>query len=271
MIKLNYIFMLFFSIFLLSCSNNELNSNINKISLNQQKEVIIDSNTPKIYYLGLGLWGNGETWSENDVIDLESVFREIYHNREFKSYIFSNKGTETKPSIPFFSEKKIRIVIKKINHSVRENDLIIIAISSHGFPGGINYRVGVMPSMTLTGSKIQEIFEPIKQNNVLFIISSCYSGSLIQNLRGKNSIVFTAASANNPSFGCDKDSENSWFIESLKESYYSDQFILKRFSLKKWFNETKNIVKNKEESYGYTYSSPQIFIGKNVNPFVFLL
>tara|TARA_B100000700_G_C14773213_1_gene727706 strand:- start:91 stop:867 length:777 start_codon:yes stop_codon:yes gene_type:complete len=256
---------------LYSCSFQGIVSNNIEPSFQNGKEIKKNTYVPKIYYLGLGLWGNGEDWSENDVIVLENIFKKIYYNREFHSYIFSNKGLQTKAKLPFFSEKKLEFLIKNIGESVTEKDIIILTISSHGFPGGINYRIGISPSMSLTGDKIEEIIKPIQEKNILFIISSCYSGSLIKYLEGKYSIIFTASSANKPSFGCDKESSNSWFIESLYESYHNYQNTEKRFSLKRWFNKTKSIVKNKEASYGYPHSFPQIFIGKNVNPFVFLL
>ncbi|MBL42586.1 MAG: hypothetical protein CMM49_08005 [Rhodospirillaceae bacterium] len=272
MLKLNYIIFLFCSsILLYSCSNNNLNSTKIIPTFQNEKEIKNKNKTSKIYFLGLALWGNGEEWSENDIIDLEKIFRDVYFNRKFNSFIFSNKGIDSKNKLPYFSEKKLEILIKNISDLITEKDIIIITISSHGFPGGVTYRIGITPSAPILGDRIQEILRPIKENNILIIISSCYSGSLIDSLKGTNRIIFTAASADKPSFGCDKESKNSWFIESLNESYYKHLNTKKRFSLKKWFNETKNIVKKKEERLGYPHSFPQIFIGKNANPFVFLL
>ena len=266
-----YIFLFFLlCLSLPSCSYKKIDTN-NDATNNQNKLFIDKKNISKIFYIGLGMWGNGETWSEKDVIDLEKVFRKIYHNRNFYSHIFSNKGVPSSSQYPYFSEKKLRQQIKKISDSASIDDIVIVVISSHGFPEGINFRVGMLKSKVITGKEITEIFAPLNNKNSFFVISSCYSGSLIDDLAGSLKVILTASSAKKPSFGCEKNSPNSWFIEALKESHNILNREHIRFSIKKWFSKTKEIVKNKEESYGYPQSLPQIYIGENINPFVFLL
>ena len=268
----SFIFVFFlFCILSLSCSNKKIIINDTLIKTQKNLSLQKEPNISKVYYVGLGLWGNGETWSEKDVTDLEKVFKKIYYNRDFRSYIFSNKGIPSSSKYPFFSEDGLKHIIKNISNSAKSNDIIIIAISSHGFPDGISLRLGILESKLITGKRISEIFQPLQNKNSLFIISSCYSGSLIDDLAGSLNIILTASSAKKPSFGCEKNSPNSWFVESLKESYNIINRKHIRFSIKKWFSKTKQIVKNKEENYGYPQSSPQIYIGGNINPFVFLL
>ena len=57
---------------------------------------------------------------------------------------------------PYFSEKKLRQQIKEISDSASIDDIVIVVISSHGFPEGISFRVGMLKSKVITGKEITE-------------------------------------------------------------------------------------------------------------------
>ncbi len=259
------IFVFILPILLCSCSNTSIKTNLKPFNLLDEKKF-----NYSVYYIGLALWGNSEPWSENDIVDLENILQNIYSKRNFYSYIFSNRINPSNSKYIPYSKLGITKTIKNLSNSSKENDIIIISISSHGFPNGLSYKVGMSKSKEILANDIKELLQPLEDNNILMIISACFSGSLIRHLKNNKKIIITAASAKNSSFGCEKDSPNSWFVESLKQAYDYD-VKAERFSIIQWFKKAKILVQKKEKEFGHKESSPQIFIGKDINPFVFLL
>ena len=145
------------------------------------------------------------------------------YNSNFVGY------ARTETEARFIEENKLHIQINEIAKLAKDNDIVIIVISSHGFPGGLSYRVGIQTNKSLLAADLKNLFEPLKNNYTFFVISSCYSGSLIKDLKRENNVIITAAQFDKPSFGCEKDSLNSWFVESLKQSFYSIKINESRF------------------------------------------
>ena len=143
---------------------------------------------------------------------------------------------------PPYETENVKRIIRFIAEHATDNDLIAIIISSHGYPGGVRNKVGIAKDRALSARELKDLIAPISNKQVIIIISSCYSGSLINELQGEQTVILTASSAKKTSFGCDQHSKNTWFVKSLKNSMLSLQFTNERFSLVRWFNNARQFV-----------------------------
>ena len=248
----------------------EKNSILYKEQIESNKN-LIKKNIANLFYIGLALWGDKGNWSENDIIDIKILMHKIYKEKIIIPFIISNKNIPSPQIYPTFDKKNFKNILTFINEHYTEEDLIVIVISSHGNQAQISNKTSTGPDIPITAQDMRKIFSPISFKKYLFIISACYSGSLINSLSNEKSVIITAASAQKPSFGCEDSSSNTWFVDSLKKGFIEMQFYNIKFSLKKWFIISKRIITLKEKLYGYLPSNPQLFIGKKVHSTDFML
>jgi hypothetical protein len=71
--------------------------------------------------------------------------------------------------------------------------------------------------------------------------------------------VITASDAFHSSFGCDYDSDYTWFSEALY-----DEALRETFSFAEAFEAAKTTVSEREREEGYPPSNPQIAMGRAI-------
>lgn len=150
-------------------------------------------------------------------------------------------------------------VSRMANAAEDGRDLVVIMLSSHGGPDVIAVqfeRDG--PVAVLSANGLAELLKPLENDRVILIIQACYSGSLIDELSSRNRIILTAAAADRTSFGCDPQSENTWFIKALNEA------LNQGGSWAQIFAGTRARVQAQEAAQGMPSSDPQSFVGANM-------
>ena len=90
----------------------------------------------------------------------------------------------------------------------------------------------------------------------VIVISACFSGGFIEPLKDDNTLIITAADAFHSSFGCDYDSDYTWFSQALY-----DEALRETFSFVEAFEAAKEAVDDRERAEGYPPSNPQMFAG----------
>jgi hypothetical protein len=90
----------------------------------------------------------------------------------------------------------------------------------------------------------------------VIVISACFSGGFIEPLKDDNTLIITAADAFHSSFGCDYDSDYTWFSQALY-----DEALRDTFSFVEAFDAAKKTVGDRERAEGIPPSNPQMFAG----------
>jgi Peptidase C13 family len=133
-------------------------------------------------------------------------------------------------------------------------------LTSHGSRDGLAVVAGRLAE-TLKPSHLSKMLGRTGVRNKVVIISACYSGVFIPRLADANTLVITAADANNPSFGCE---------DKAKWTYFGDAFFnaaLRRANtLKDAFLMARSLVLRRELREGFEPSHPQMAGGGNVEP-----
>ena len=91
------------------------------------------------------------------------------------------------------------------------------------------------------------------------MISACYSGSFIRDLRETRRIILTAARADRSSFGCAAESRHTLFGEAELRAFGEPDR-----SLRQVFVVIRRDVATMERRRHFTPSEPQVFVGVDV-------
>jgi hypothetical protein len=88
------------------------------------------------------------------------------------------------------------------------------------------------------------------------VISACFSGGFVEPLRDDNTLVITAADAFHSSFGCNYDSDYTWFGEALYE-----EALRETYSFAEAFDAAKKSLAEREKAEHFPPSNPQFAMG----------
>ena len=123
---------------------------------------------------------------------------------------------DTIETVPLADLQNFQAAVHAIGDAMdKEKDILVLFMTSHGektgfaleLPGAIEELTPQQVAATLDGAGIK---------NRVVIVSACYSGIFVPPLANANTIVLTAADANNTSFGCAP--ERDW-------TYFGDAFF----------------------------------------------
>lgn len=211
---------------------------------------------PRLWYAGFG-FDSGTVAFRGDV-DLTAQ-RLSAINPQLISYKLDNQVQTRELDRPFAHLGNFQETIKHLGQYVREQDLVVLLLSSHGNVGYIANQIGNRRYGDIAAHNINTVLYKLKETPTIIIISACYSGSLIPKLEARNRIILTAAAKDRGSWGCSPLDQNTFFIDAL----FGDKFD-PSLSLTASFEETKVRVAKREEEKKLTPSNPQIFVGANM-------
>ena len=140
----------------------------------------------------------------------------------------------------------------------RKEDALVLYTTSHGTArAGLNFKtasgqVGIVTPEQLAGLLNQNGFQ-----NRLIILQACYSGQFVPTLAGPRTVVATAASSMQPSFGCTPGNDWTFFGHALinRSMRTPDTFA-------RQFRRALVTILGWERRLGIAPSNPQISIGR---------
>ncbi|PTS81053.1 peptidase C13, partial [Sphingomonas sp. HMWF008] len=94
-------------------------------------------------------------------------------------------------------------------------DVLVLYATSHGAPLGIIYNDGDQGFGAISPVRLAEMLETLGIKRRLVMISACYSGVFVDPLINDDSVIITAASSDRTSFGCQADSDWTFFGDAL--------------------------------------------------------
>lgn len=209
------------------------------------------------YFLGVA--GHGE----------QDVFRsEIEKTRAMLDEQFDFKGRSavlvnnvaTFSTLPIASKTSIEKALQTLGKQMdTREDVLFLTISSHGAP---DYLDMSNPPLQLDPVDAPWLRQTLDKSGIkwrVIVISSCYSGSFIDELQSPTTLLITASAKDTASFGCTNDAVYTYFGQAfLAESLPK----LKHFAPA--FAEAKKSITKRENLMGFEPSQPQWVIGKDM-------
>jgi hypothetical protein len=135
--------------------------------------------------------------------------------------------------------------------------LAVVLLSSHGDVGHLaleERRSGRL--QRVSAAQLRRWLSPLAGVPTLVVVSACHSGSLIPALRGPQRIVMAAARSDRSSFGCETESNNTYFVDELFRT------LQPGLSIQDWFAAAAASVGERERRMQLSPpSEPQLDVG----------
>ncbi len=210
---------------------------------------------PRLFYIGLALYP--ETWSRNDVVDVEAALARGAPSYDVVPLVMSNFVTSIPKEFPVVDGADVERATAEVARHVRQGDVVFVFISSHGIPGGLLQQVGAYPRPPVDAAELRRWLEPLAGHETVLVLSACFSGSLIGALQADDRIILTAARADRTSFGCRAGAEHTAFGSAILSALATPGQ-----SLEGVFAATRaNVAALERESRFRPPSEPQVDVG----------
>ena len=138
----------------------------------------------------------------------------------------------------------------------KKEDVLILYTTSHGAQLGIVYNDGNEGFGAISPVRLATMLDSLGLSRRLVMISACYSGVFLGPLTNEDGVVITAASSDRSSFGCQADSDWTFFGDAL-----INNALRKGQTLAAADVEAAGLIAEWEQRGGLLPSQPQIAIG----------
>jgi len=211
---------------------------------------------PETYFVGFASSAKEDVF-ENEVKHIGSLFRDQL-GAEGRTVLLVN-SRNTMDELPLANGPNLESVLKGIARKMGPEDLLFLHMTSHGSK---EHKFSVLfESMRLNDLSAKRIGEIVNGAGLpwrVVVVSACFSGGYIEELKSPQAMVITAASADRTSFGCENGREYTYF----GAAYYRDSLTDGDFRAA--FERAVPLVREREESNGYKHSDPQIWVGEEI-------
>lgn len=118
--------------------------------------------------------------------------------------------------LPMGSPDNLSAVLARIAELMDPaEDVLVLYTTSHGAPLGVVYDDADRGFGIISPIRLAALLDGLGFRRRVVIISACYSGVFVPALAGEDSAVLTAASYDRTSFGCQADSDWTFFGDAL--------------------------------------------------------
>ena len=94
-------------------------------------------------------------------------------------------------------------------------DVLVLYSTSHGLDLGLAYHYGDQGYGILSPAHFKNLLEELGIKRRILMLSACYAGVFVPELTSPDTAILTAAAGNRTSFGCEPDSEWTYFGDAL--------------------------------------------------------
>lgn len=138
----------------------------------------------------------------------------------------------------------------------RDEDVLVLYTTSHGAPFGLFYNDGDQGTGAISPTRLWTELTQLGIRNRLLLLSACYSGVFVPVLQSETTAIVTAASADRSSFGCQADSDWTFFGDALV-----NQSLRKPQPFAAAAEEARRLIAGWEAKEDLLPSQPQVSIG----------
>ena len=214
----------------------------------------------EVYFLGAGLSSKQDVF-KHDVQSLRDLLEKHWGSAGRSLSLVADKSSQE--AIPFPSRENLReaarAIAKKINP---EKDVLVLFLSSHGYapqsgsPRGLEVALPGEKAFAFSPVDLRKLLDESAAKWRIVILSACYAGGMMQEIRDDHTIVLAAAHTTRASFGCTFSESHTWFTQALLDGLASTTRI------EDAFEQARRLIEQKElEGTAYEASLPQIHVG----------
>jgi len=174
-------------------------------------------------------------------------------------YEYSNELQTRKLRYPFAVPQTIREAVERIADKARPDDIVVLFISTHGSTKLLSVNAANKEYAPMSSAQLTQALAPLQDRPTVVILSACYSGSFIDDLRRDTRIVLTAAAGERSSYGCSFRSRNTFFIEELLAHNFDASMSLSQLMV-----QARTQIARREQAMKLLPSEPQVSVGSKL-------
>jgi hypothetical protein len=212
------------------------------------------AHAPGVYFVGFA--GDGD----QAVFRREALFAGQAFGARFDSTprsVLLINDVEDRDTYPLASVSGLAQTLKLMSSRMNlQQDVLVLFLTSHGSEEGLEVQNGSLPLGQLSPADLRQALDASGIRWRIVVVSACYAGVFLEELKSDSSAVMTAADAEHSSFGCDADRDLTWFGEALlKDALPTSD------SLEDAFHKAAELIARREDAEHQVHSNPQLFIG----------
>ncbi len=172
---------------------------------------------------------------------------------------------DTLTTLPWATPHNLRRALEALASRMdRERDVLVVYLTSHGAQ---NFQLaadhGPIQVETLSPTQLRTALDEVGIRHRVVAISACFSGGWVGPLASEHTLVMTAASATQTSYGCGRLSELTFFGRAM----FGEQ-LRKTHSFEAAFRAAVPLIREREVAAGKPdgFSDPQISVGEKIRP-----
>lgn len=217
-----------------------------------------DQQASNMFFLGFAGFGEQRVFAEE--IKLAAQVVGGRYGSVDRSVLLLNDRRD-RDEWPLASPTALRYALRGIATKMNvDKDILFLSLSSHGSEdASLSVTNGALMLHDLTAPDLAKALGESGIKWRVIVISACYSGSFIEELRNPQTIVITASAADRSSFGCADDRDLTYF----GEAFYRDA-LPKAHSLRAAFEAAKAEIAIREKHERMMPSRPQAFFGNEI-------
>ena len=179
------------------------------------------------------------------------------YGAEGRTIVLAGTDGRTASDLPRGSPGNIAAALARVAEVMdKKEDVLILYTTSHGAPLGIIYNDGDQGFGAISPIRLADMLDTLGIERRIVMISACFSGVFIGPLASDDGVVITAASADRTSFGCQADSDWTFFGDAL-----INNALRKHQPLAAADAEATSLIAAWEARGNLVPSAPQIAIG----------
>ena len=215
-------------------------------------------NHPELYFLSFGAYGGQDVFMKEALFS-ENLFQNQFGARGKSVSLINNR--KTNDNIPMATVGNLKRALNSIAQKMNtDEDILFLFITSHGSKKyGLSVSLGGIYLYDLNAAELAEMLKGAGIKWKVIVVSACYSGGFIDELKDDYTMVMTSSKSDHVSFGCSDEADFTFFGRAYFEKSVS---ITKSFKLA--FDKATRFVNKWEEKEGYSHSEPQISTTKAI-------
>jgi hypothetical protein len=216
----------------------------------------------ELYSLVVAGYGTEEVFRRESKF-IENLFGSQYGNRATALYLANSQRSLNER--PLATLTSIRAAITRIAERMdKEQDIFFLYVTSHGSKDKkISLNHNGLALADIDAKWLGDLLKASGIKHRVIVLSACFSGGFIDDLKDPYSLIMTAAAADKTSFGCADDSlftyfGKAYFSESLKPGVDFEQAFFKAKKLVATWEKEKKITRSNPQIYPNTQVVEQV-------------
>ncbi len=207
-----------------------------------------------LYFLGFAGYGAQDVFMK-EVKVANNLFDQQF-DTEGRSLTLVN-NSQTIDYLPLANVSNLQLALNGLAKRMdREEDVLFLFLTSHGSRNILSTRYWPLQHNDLAAADLRTMLDEAGIGWRVIVISACYSGSFVDELRSERTLVITASREDRNSFGCSNEADMTYFGKAL-----IDEALRNTRSFTAAYDLAAERISSREKAEGLTPSEPQISVG----------